>query len=92
MEYQYFEVCIGDGPKESVNDYWMCIRGVRAPSIQETEQFLADDIAKLGGHVLDVYPIDQTTAGGCYDFSYEDQWPVFGLPKTPDRLGGMTNE
>ena len=78
MEYQYFEVCIGDGPKESVNDYWMCIRGVRAPSIQEAEQFLAADTAQYGGHVLDVYPIDRVTAEGCYDFNYEEQWPVFG--------------
>ena len=62
MEYQYFEARIGDGPEESVNDIWMCIRGVRAPSIQEAEQFLAADTAKYGGHVLDVYPIDRVTA------------------------------
>lgn len=79
MEHQYFEVCIGDGPKESVNDCWMCIRGVRTPSVQEAERFLAADIAKIGGHVLDVYPIDRKAAESCYDFSYEDQWPVFGL-------------
>jgi hypothetical protein len=78
MEYQYFEARIGDGPEESVNDIWMCIRGVRKPSIQEAEQFLADDIAKYGGHVLGVYPIDQRDADGSYDFSYEEQWPVFG--------------
>ena len=78
MEYQYFEARIGDGPKESVNDIWMCIRGVRAPSIQEAEQFLAADTAKYGGQVLDVYPIDRVTAEGCYDFNYEEQWPVFG--------------
>ena len=92
MEYQYFEARIGDGPKESVNDIWMCIRGVRAPSIQEAEQFLAGDIAQTGGRVLGVYPIDRRDASGCYDFSYENQWPVFGLPKTPDCSGGMTNE
>lgn len=28
MEQQYFEICIGDGPKESYNDIWMCIRGI----------------------------------------------------------------
>ncbi len=70
MEYQYFEVCIGNGPKKGVNDFWMCIRGVRAPSIQEAEQFLSADIAKLGGNVLDVCPIDRKTAESCYDFSY----------------------
>jgi hypothetical protein len=48
------------------------------PSIQETEQFLAGDITKFGGHALEVCPIDQRTAQGCYDFSYVEQWPVFG--------------
>lgn len=79
MEYKYFEVCIGDGPKENVNDTWMCIRGVKTPSVQEAEQFLAADIAKFGGHVLNVSPIDRKTAESCYDFSYEEQWPVFGI-------------
>ena len=72
MEYQYFEICIGDGPKEGVNDIWMCIRGVRAPSIQEAEQFLSADITKVGGHVLNVSPIDRRTAerssGRCSEF------------------------
>ena len=79
MGQQYFEICIGNGPRESFNDIWMCIRGVRAPSIQEAEQFLAADIAQFGGHVLGVYPIDRRTAESCYDFSCETQWPVFGL-------------
>ena len=80
MEHQYFEVCIGDGPREGVNDIWMCIRGVRKPSIQEAEQFLVGDIAKIGGHVLDVYPIDREAAKSYYDFNYVEQWPVFGSP------------
>lgn len=92
LEYQYYEVCIGNGPEESGNDFWMCIRGVREPSIQEAEQFLAGDIAKNGGRVLGVYPIDQEAAKGSYDFSYEEQWPVFGLPKTADCSGGIANE
>lgn len=92
MEQQYFEICIGDGPEESDDDFWMCIRGVREPSIQEAEQFLADDIAQIGGHVLGVYPIDRRDADGFYDFSYEEQWPVFGLLKASDCSGGMTNE
>lgn len=78
MKYQYFEVCIGNGPQESTNDFWMCIRGVRVPSIQEAERFLAADIVKSGGHVLGVYPIARAEAEGCYDFSSEAQWPVFG--------------
>ena len=78
MGQQYFEICIGNGPRESFNDIWMCIRGVRAPSIQEAEQFLAADVAQIGGYVLGVYPIDLKNAEGCYDFSCEEQWPVFG--------------
>lgn len=78
MEYQYFEIDISDKPQESANDFWMCIRGVRMPSIQEAEQFLATDIAKHGGHVLGVYPIDRKEAEALYDFSREETWPVFG--------------
>lgn len=26
---KYFEICIGHGSKESGNDYWMCICGVK---------------------------------------------------------------
>ena len=78
MSYQYFEVRIGNSIDESDNDFWMCIRGVRAPSIDEAEQFLSADVARIGGHVLEVFPIEQETAESCYDFSHEDQWPVFG--------------
>lgn len=79
MEHQYFEICIGKGPNESDNDSWMCIRGVKAPSIQEAEQFLTADVAIYDGHVLGVYPIDRVTAKSCYDFSNEEKWPMFGL-------------
>lgn len=78
VDYQYFEVRTGNSIEESVNDFWMCIRGVRAPSIQEAEQFLSADIGQSSNHVLEVCPIDQKTAKGSYDFSYEDRWPVFG--------------
>lgn len=79
LNRQYFEVCIGLGPKESSNDFWMCICGVRAPTIQEADQFCAADTARHGGHVLGVYPIDRMTAMACYDFERADRWPVFGL-------------
>lgn len=78
MKYQYFEINIGKGPQESANDIWICIRGVRVPSVQEAERFLAADIAQNGGHVLGVYPIGRDTAEDCYDFSHEEAWPVFG--------------
>ena len=77
-DYQYFEVRIGNSAEESDNDFWMCIRGMRAPSIDEAEQFLSADIARIGGHVIEVFPIEQKTAESCYDFSNENQWPVFG--------------
>lgn len=78
MKYQYFEINISSKPQESADDFWMCIRGVRMPSTQEAEQFLAGDIAKYGGHVLGVYAIDQKEAESSYDFSHEEMWPVFG--------------
>lgn len=79
MKRKYFEICIGSGLKESSNDFWMCVCGVRAPTIQEAESFCAADAALHGGHVLGVYPIDLNTARACYDFDRADRWPVFGL-------------
>lgn len=78
MEYQYFEISIGSHPEESDDDFWICIRGVRTPSIREAEQFLAADTAKYGGHVLGVYPLSRKEAEAFYDFSHEEMWPVFG--------------
>ena len=77
-DYQYFEVRIGSTTEESDNDIWMCIRGVRAPSVDEAELFLSTDIARIGGHVFEVFPIERKTAESCYNFSNENQWPVFG--------------
>lgn len=79
MDHQYFAVCIGHGPEESDHDFWMCIRGVKAPTIAEIELFCVADVSRYGGHVLGVYPIDKDTAESCYDFSRESDWPVFGL-------------
>ena len=78
MNCQYYEVRIGDSIDECENDFWMCIRGVRTPSVDEAEQFLSADIARIGGHVIEVFPIDRKTAESNYDFSYEERWPVFG--------------
>ena len=76
---KYFEICIGAGPKESKNDFWMCICGVRAPTVQEADQFCAAEVATHGGHVLGVYPIDLVTARACYNFDRAARWPVFGI-------------
>ena len=64
---------------QSSNDFWMCICGVRAPTIQEAESFCAADAALHGGHVLGEYPVDLDTARACYDFDRADRWPVLGL-------------
>ncbi len=77
-EYQYFEVCIGDGPGESETDTWVCIKGVKTPTIQDAERFLHTDVTRFGGHVLSVTPIDRGTAEDSYDFDEEALWPVFG--------------
>lgn len=79
MERHYFEICIGSGPAECDGDFWMCACGVKVPTISEAELFYAADVSRHGGHILGVYPIDRETARSCYDFSYEDRWPVFGL-------------
>lgn len=76
---QYFEVCIGSGPREHEDDFWMCVCGVREPSIPEAELFCSAEVSRNGGHVLSVSPIDEATARACYDFSHENRWPVFGL-------------
>ena len=79
MNHHYYEICIGPGPKERSDDFWMCICGIREPTIQEAEQFYAADVSRHGGRVLGVYPIDRTTAMACYDFENAARWPVFGL-------------
>ena len=78
MNVNYYEICIGQGPEESSNDSWMCIKGTRQPTIEEVEKFCASDIAMFGGHVLGVYPMTREEAERFYDFENEANWPVFG--------------
>lgn len=81
MEYQYYEICIGPGPflSEDGTDFWMCIRGVRQPALEEAEQFYAEDVKNFGGNVLAVNAISRAEARDCYDLSNEANWPIFGV-------------
>lgn len=80
MEYQYYEICIGPGLflSEDGSDFWMCIHGVRKPSLEEAERFYAEDVKNNGGNVLAVNHISEDEARDCYDLSNEANWPVFG--------------
>ena len=61
----------------------MCIHGVRQPTPEEAEQFLAEDVKTHGGKVLAVNPISVEEARAFYDLSREDAWPVFGEEAAP---------
>ena len=76
MKYPYYEVCIGPGPFLPGDDsnFWMCIHGVRQPTQEEAEQFLAEDVKTHGG---------AEEASAFYDLSAEEKWPVFGEEAAP---------
>lgn len=78
MNEQYYKICIGSRPFISDKDSWICIRGVRQPSLEEAEQFYAEDVQKCGGNVLAVNLLSEHEAKDCYDLSREANWPVFG--------------
>ena len=72
----YYEINLKS--EDDADSVWICIKGVRQPSIDEASEFLKGDVKKFGP-VLHVYPIDEITARGCYDFRNEPNWPVFGI-------------
>lgn len=72
MEYQYFEIQFED-------EYSMCIRGIREPSLEEARCFCAYEIQMWEADVIMVYPIEEKEARLFYDFDYESDWPVFGI-------------
>lgn len=74
----YFEVEFSDSGNENTAN-WICIRGVREPSVAEAAFFCKEDLDLYGFPVYRVDPIDEATARDCYDFSNEKSWPVFGL-------------
>ena len=74
---KYFEVCISpDGAEDSPDTYWLCIKVLREPSLEEAESFLTLDENE---HVIAVIPIDEADALKDYNFDSETNWPVFGM-------------
>jgi len=73
---QYYELCFSNGDADT--ETWICIKGVRQPTISEANVFCAKDAEMYNAKVVSVDPIDKTTARGCYDFDNEANWPVFG--------------
>lgn len=70
---KYFEI-------EFSNDYrdeCICIKGNREPTIEEAQKFCQKDSEMLKMPVTNVYPIGESVARDCYDFSNELNWPVF---------------
>ena len=76
-DMKYYEIEIGNTP-DDCNNYWMCIKGVRKPTIEEANIFIASDCARYNGTVQGVFEISFDYAKDCYDFSREEIWPVFG--------------
>ena len=80
----YYEVWLRENPDEpgGINDFDMCIKAVREPSIEEAEVFLKKDRENDPKHVLHVanlFEIDHEEAKASFDLSNESEWPVFGL-------------
>ena len=72
----YYEIRLGNG-YDGGKSVWMCIKGTREPTIREASDFCRADVESYKLPVSGVYPIDERTARSCYDFSHEQDWPVF---------------
>lgn len=70
MDIKYYELDFDD------ND-GMLIKGVRKPSIEEANNFVKDDLH--ANSVVGVFSIEETEARAFYDFTNENEWPIFGL-------------
>ena len=76
-DVKYYEVFFK--PFEDGSEYSMCTKGVRQPSVEEANAFLAEDRVKLKlPPVAEVWPGDREKLDGSYDFDDEDNWPIFG--------------
>jgi len=69
----YFEIEFSDG----LTEQWICIKGLEQPTVEEAQQFCAEDSRIFRLPVTGVYPIDEATARNCYDFQGEKDWPIF---------------
>lgn len=75
---RYFEVEFGK-KQDAADVFSMCIVGVRKPTIEEAEKFLADDLNKMGyDHVTEVLEIDYEEAHKFFDMERENDFPIFG--------------
>ena len=59
----------------------MCIRGVRKPTIEEANEFLAEEVERRCGEVYDIDEITFDEAKEQFNVDDEENWPVFGLEK-----------
>lgn len=57
--------------------YSICIRGTREPSVEEAAVFCRKDAESLDAVVTRVDPISREEAEHFYDFSNEENWPIF---------------
>lgn len=76
-ELKYYEVAFSHGSADDGDAVWVCIRGIDEPTVEEAQRFMTRDSELFGKPVVGVYPIDERTARGCYDFDNEANWPIF---------------
>lgn len=75
---KYYEVEFGKREDET-DVFSMCIVGVRKPTIEEAEKFLASDLEMMDyDHVTEVLEIDYDEAHNFFDMERENNFPVFG--------------
>ncbi len=75
----YFEVWFSpENSKDIVPPETICIKAMREPTVDEASTFCRTDEEMLGRKVVNVTPLTEVEARSCFDFSNEDQWPVFG--------------
>lgn len=61
------------------NEYGICIKGVRQPTIEEAEQFCKSDLKESNAkHVVFIRETTLEDARYFYDMENEANYPVFG--------------
>ena len=79
-EIKFFEICMSYEPDGTNNDCWICIKGVRQPTVEEANEFLKEDCKEYGEgrKVISVDPLTENEAKAFYDLSNVENWLVFG--------------
>ena len=79
MDMRYFEICFSDDVdgQETCDDEWVCIRGVRKPTVEEARIFCQAVEKILNKRVIGVYELKITEINSYYDCSNIDNWPMF---------------